>query len=185
MVYVDLNPIRAGIALSPEASSYTSIQERLAPVFDLKQAIQSQLQCGDLLGFKSPLKPLLQFEDRPVNQTRTGIHFAYQDYLELVDWTGRNIRQGKRGYIDPTLPPILNRLHISSEQWGLNTTQFEAIHAGDSIDSYRISIPGKYASPIYRSRMIIPDRIAGRYCRNPATFTIWCIMDPERSQAGF
>ena len=130
MVYADLNPIRAGIALSPETSDHTSIQERLSPVFDLKQAIQSQLQCGGLLDFKSPLKPLLHFEeDRSVNQTRTGIHFAYQDYLELVDWTGRIIRQGKRGYIDHTLPAILNRLQISSEQWCLNTTQFEVIHA--------------------------------------------------------
>ena len=129
MVYADLNPVRAGIATSPETSDHTSIQERLSPVFDLKQAIQSQLQCGDLLDFKSPLKPLLHFEDRSVNQTRTGIHFAYQDYLELIDWTGRIIRQGKRGYIDHTLPAILSRLEISSEQWCLNTTQFEAIHA--------------------------------------------------------
>jgi hypothetical protein len=129
MVYVDLNPIRAGIATSPETSSHTSIQERLSSVFDLKQAIQSQLQCGDLLDFKSLLKPLLHFEGRSVNQTRTGIHFACQDYLELVDWTGRIMRHGKRGYIDQTLPPILNRLQISSEQWGLNSTQFEAIHA--------------------------------------------------------
>jgi hypothetical protein len=126
---VDLNPIRAGIATSSETSSHTSIQERLSPVFDLKQAIQSQIQCGDLLDFKSPLKPLLHFEDRPVNQTRTGIHVAYQDYLELVDWTGRNIRHGKRGYIDHAIPPILNRLQLSSEQWCLNTTRFEAIHA--------------------------------------------------------
>jgi REP element-mobilizing transposase RayT len=129
MVYVDLNPVRAGIATSLETSDHTSIQERLSPVFDLKQAIQSQLQCGDLLDFKSPVKPLLHFADRSVNQTRTGIHFAYQDYLELVDWTGRIIRQGKRGYIDHTLPPILSRLQISSEQWCSNTTQFEAIHA--------------------------------------------------------
>ena len=120
---------RPGIALSPEGSSHTSIQERLSPAFDLKQAIQNQLQCGDLLDFKSPLRPLLHFEDGPVNKTRTGIHFAYQDYLELIDWTGRIIRQGKRGYIDDRLPSILNRLQISSEQWCLNTTQFEAIHA--------------------------------------------------------
>jgi hypothetical protein len=129
MAYVDLNPVRAGIATSPEASSHTSIQERISPVFDLKQAIKFQLQCGDLLEFKTPLKPLLQFAEGLVNQSQAGILFAYQDYLELVDWTGRIIRHDKREYIDHTLPPILNRLQISTEQWYLNTTQFEAIHA--------------------------------------------------------
>jgi len=129
MAYVDLNPVRANISSSPEASDYTSIQERISPTFDLKQAIASQHQSGDLLEFETPLKPLLHFSEGLVNQSQTGILFAYQDYLELVDWTGRIIRDDKRGYIDHGLPSILNRLQISPAQWRLNTTQFEAIHA--------------------------------------------------------
>ncbi len=128
MVYVDLNPIRAGIDTSPETSDYTSIQERIRPIFCLKQALKDQLKCGDLLDFKTALKPLLHFEDGQKNQTQTGILFSFQDYLELVDWTGRMIRNDKRGYIDNALPPILSRLQITPEQWKLNTTQFEAIH---------------------------------------------------------
>ena len=64
-----------------------------------------------------------------VNQSQQGIFFAFEDYLELVDWTGRIMRNDKRGYIDNALPPILHRLQLSLEQWQLNTTRFEAIHA--------------------------------------------------------
>jgi REP element-mobilizing transposase RayT len=61
MVYVDLNPIRSGMASSPETSNYTSIQERIQPVFSLQDAIKNQFQCGELFDFTAPLKPLLHF----------------------------------------------------------------------------------------------------------------------------
>jgi hypothetical protein len=129
MAYVDLNPVRARIATHPETSGYTSIQERIQPAFNLRLAIKSQRQAGDLLEFKASLKPLLQFEASEVTQSQRGILFAFRDYLELVDWTGRIIRNDKRGFIDNALPPILSRLQISPEQWHLNATQFEALHA--------------------------------------------------------
>jgi REP element-mobilizing transposase RayT len=128
MAYVDLNPVRAGMADTLEASSHTSIRERLQPEFDKQQAIDDQTECGDLLDFKTPLKPLLTFENRLVNESQTGILFNFEEYLALVDWTGRIIRSDKRGYIDNALPPILARLQITADQWRINTTQFEAIH---------------------------------------------------------
>lgn len=128
MVYVDLNPVRAGIADRPETSSYTSIRERIKPEFDIQQAIQDQTECGDLLDFQTPLKPLLPFENRLRNDLQAGILFNFKDYLALVDWTGRIIRSDKRGHIDRALPPILTRLRITADQWCINATQFEAIH---------------------------------------------------------
>jgi REP element-mobilizing transposase RayT len=128
MAYVDLNPVRAGIADTPETSSHTSIRERLQPEFDLQHAIDDQTECGDLLDFKTPLKPLLPFESRLVNEPQTGILFNFEEYLALVDWTGRIIRSDKRGHIDDSLPPILARLQITADQWRINTTQFEAVH---------------------------------------------------------
>ena len=128
MAYVDLNPVRANIADTPEHSKHTSICERLQPKFNLQQAIDDQTHCGDLQDFTSPLKPLLQFENRLTNELQTGILFNFEEYLALVDWTGRIIRSDKRGHIDSTLPPILDRLQITPEQWRINTTQFEAIH---------------------------------------------------------
>jgi REP element-mobilizing transposase RayT len=128
MAYVDLNPVRAGIAERPETSHHTSIRERLKSEFDLQQAVVDQASCGDLFNFNTPLKPLLPFENRVVNESQSGILFSFEEYLALVDWTGRIIRSDKRGHIDNALPPILARLQISPDQWHINTTQFEAIH---------------------------------------------------------
>ena len=128
MAYVDLNPVRAEMADTPEESEYTSIRERLRPQFELQQAIDEQTECGDLLDFNSPLKALLPFENRLTAEQKSGILFNFRDYLALVDWTGRIIRSHKRGHIDNALPPILKRLQISADQWCINATQFEAIH---------------------------------------------------------
>jgi REP element-mobilizing transposase RayT len=128
MVYVDLNPVRAGMADTPETSSHTSIRERLHTEFDGQQAIDDQTDCGDLFDFRAPIKPLLPFENRLVNKSQTGILFNFEEYLALVDWTGRIVRNDKRGYIDNALPPILDRLQITVDQWRINTTQFEVIH---------------------------------------------------------
>jgi len=128
MAYVDLNPVRAGIADTPEHSEHTSIRERLQPEFNLRQAIVGQTERGDLLDFTSALKPLLPFENRLTNELQKGILFSFEEYLALVDWTGRIIRSDKRGHIDDTLPPILDRLQITAGQWRINVTQFEAIH---------------------------------------------------------
>ena len=54
-----------------------------------------------------------------------GLIFNLIDYIELVDWTGRLIREDKRGAISATAPPILQRLDISSIHWLELTTNFE------------------------------------------------------------
>ena len=77
MAYVDLNPVRAGMADTPETSSYTSIQERLQLEFDVQQAIDDQTDSADLLDFRAPLKPLLPFENRLLNESQTGILFNF------------------------------------------------------------------------------------------------------------
>ncbi len=118
------------MADTPEGSEHTSIRERIEPGFDLQQAIDDQTECGDLLDFRAQLKPLLPFENRLINEPQPGILFGFEEYLALVDWTGRIVRSDKRGHIDTSLPPILARLNITIEQWRQNTTQFEAIHSG-------------------------------------------------------
>jgi len=128
MAYVDLNPVRAGISDRPEGSHYTSSRERIGAEFELRQAIDDQTGCGDLLDFTTALKPLLSFEEQGAGKLQNGIPITFKEYLVLVDWTGRLIRDDKRGYLASSLPPILERLQVSAEQWQLNATQFEALH---------------------------------------------------------
>jgi hypothetical protein len=37
---------------------------------------------------------------------------SFGEYLDLLDWTGRQLRDDKRGAIPQELAPILQRLHI-------------------------------------------------------------------------
>ena len=99
MAYVDLNPIRAGIASTPEDSDYTSAQQRI-------QSMRGQPSQGPRL------RRFKEFGDHG-----NSIPFSLESYLQLVDWTGRVIRDDKRGAIDDTLPPILIRLNIDKDAW--------------------------------------------------------------------
>ena len=129
MAYVDLNPVRAAMAETPETSAHTSIKERLAPQLDLAKAIQSQIDSGYLRQFAVSLKPLLNFEGNQRNERQHGILFSLQDYLELVDYTGRVIHPNRRGHISKNTPPILTRLGLSSDEWLEEACEFEARYA--------------------------------------------------------
>ena len=61
MAYVDLNPVRACMADTPEKSDYSSIKERINPSFDLEEAIKQQTALESIRHFDLPLKPLLKF----------------------------------------------------------------------------------------------------------------------------
>ncbi|WP_330218053.1 hypothetical protein [Endozoicomonas elysicola] len=102
MAYVDLNPIRAKMARTPETSDYTSVKERATKVSG-----------GRFRKQHAHLKTLRSQGQNP----ETAIPFALSSYLELVDWTGRIIRQDKRGSIPDILPPILDRLKIDPNEW--------------------------------------------------------------------
>ena len=88
MAYVDLNPIRAAMAKTPEQSDYTSIQERI----------------------EHPESNGLA----PFSGQGEAIPFKLKDYLELVDWGGREVKRNKRGYIPASTPSILVRLNMKA-----------------------------------------------------------------------
>jgi hypothetical protein len=47
-----------------------------------------------------------------------------QIYLELLDWTGRQLRLGARGVIPQGLESIIDRLKVSAESWLETVAQF-------------------------------------------------------------
>ena len=53
-----------------------------------------------------------------------GIDFDEQDYLKLLDWTGRAIRDGKNGAIADELAPILERVGLNSDNWLKTITHY-------------------------------------------------------------
>ena len=129
MAYVDLNPIRARMAKTPEASKFTSIRTRIQADEKSAGTVSRMLERGELFHFNDAIKPLLGFSNvsnRTIN-SRRGIDVLpiYKlEYLRLVNITGRIVRRGKRGRIDPTLAPILSRLSLSTEQWVQVSTRF-------------------------------------------------------------
>tara|TARA_B100001059_G_scaffold235105_1_gene279711 strand:+ start:21161 stop:22135 length:975 start_codon:yes stop_codon:yes gene_type:complete len=113
MAYVDLNPIRAKMAKTPEESDHTSVQKRIDSAKISKQP-----------------KQLLRFAGMPRQIMPKGLPFELKSYLDLVDLTGRIMREDKRGCIDNNHLPILERLNISPENWLKLTTQFTRVFHG-------------------------------------------------------
>jgi REP element-mobilizing transposase RayT len=108
MAYVDLNPIRAKMDTMPETSKHTSIQNRIQALIKGKQP-----------------RKLMRFVGNPRQDMPKGIAYSLIDYCELVDCTGRCIREDKAGYIEHHHSSILERLGLDSEQWLTLTTEFE------------------------------------------------------------
>jgi len=103
MAYVDLNPVRA---------EHTSFKERLQPRFDLESAVKLQIQQQSLQSFDLSsglvIKPLAKFVGSVTQKRQHGILFDLEDYLKLVDYTGRLSHPNKRGAISELLPLFCN-----------------------------------------------------------------------------
>jgi hypothetical protein len=67
----------------------------------------------------------MPFVGKPMQDMPKGISYSLKDYCELVDTTGRCIREDKTGYIENREFPILTRLGLEPEQWLTLTTEFE------------------------------------------------------------
>ena len=143
-IYVDLNQIRAGEAATPETSKHTSVFQRIRS-WQLKQpqdlsivppgetdVLKANTNSVSLADAPDGWLGELTLEDGPGAsesewnmRSRTGrrasdkglLPLPFEKYLGLLEWTGRQVHEGKRGVIPDHLAPILDRLRIRRGGW--------------------------------------------------------------------
>ena len=134
MAYVDLNPVRAKLAETLEASEFTSIHDRLvarrarAGLAGAKGKVKVRVKGKPSLAQAKALEQaraeaeadawLCPMAGSPGASARpTVLDISEEGYLALVDWTGRSLAKGKRGKIPPELRPLIENLHLETERW--------------------------------------------------------------------
>ncbi|WP_407278824.1 transposase [Aromatoleum evansii] len=137
MAYVDLNPIRAQMADTPERSEFTSVAERIAEVARAPSAgspttvrpsvspsspesaadasDSADMPHGETRPASLPKQPLMPFD--ATARLSAAIPFAFDDYLEVIETAGRCVRPDKRGAIPRQTPRLLERLGIAPDQF--------------------------------------------------------------------
>ena len=175
MVYVDLNPIRADLATTPETSEFTSVQERIRAREALQQAKNSLAQTDT-----STLVPSLRSTPTALLDVGTNVgtegalwiapictgtvhkdsscRLTLEDYLTLVDHTGRIVRSDKRGAIPAHLAPILERLNLDPTAW------LNLMHSGGSFHGGAFgNVAARTTEALRRSLKWLVDTTRGLY----------------------
>jgi REP element-mobilizing transposase RayT len=137
LAYVDLNPVRAMIAETPETSQFTSACERIKAVKQREQDRDSMVRRKGFSPYRwtpdcwlAPIELAKEVADETKHASifrashKGCLPISLADYLRILDWTGRQIRHGKRGAIPSDLAPILERLGLISEGWVTMVTEF-------------------------------------------------------------
>ena len=153
MIYVDLNPVRAQMAATPEESDYTGAKDRIddlrISIFttDLDQptltltSSQHSIHDWERLGAEhsgwmcpveideatDPIGPDADPTGRRASR-KGAVAISLTRYLELLDWVGRTIRGDKRGAIPEGLAPILSRIGLTAKSLLQQLWEFGAPH---------------------------------------------------------
>ena len=129
MTYVDLNPVRAKMAEKPEDSLHTGVKDRIDARQRFEKASRVKDESPDAETAQKTLieQSLSQVEHnedalwvapiRSATMDRADRPLTPEEYIDLVDITGRMIKTGKRGAIPLHLAAILARLDLDVESW--------------------------------------------------------------------
>jgi hypothetical protein len=129
--YVDLNPVRAAVAATPEESRFTGVKERIDDLAHRpkRSRVRDHRWERSVHRRRSGWMGPVEIDERrdPVGEHRSlgdrrasdkgFLPLSLTRYLQLIDWTGRQIRKGSRGRISEELAPILERIGIDPTAW--------------------------------------------------------------------
>jgi REP element-mobilizing transposase RayT len=152
MVYVDLNPIRAGLAGTPKESDFTSIQERIRAWRNatMNAGAAPSRAAGQPMNPASVGKRITVPENAAAISDHVPDHLSIlahpsddwlcpiqsesgrrgilqmtpTEYFDFVDKSGRMLRSHKRGAIDADLEPILRRIGANPDAWFETVSRF-------------------------------------------------------------
>lgn len=136
-VYVDLNPVRARLAETPEGAKFTSVFLRLVDQksCDSKGDVSrsGQKRChskgatkSDPTSWLSPLPIRSPEGNLPAPETATPecrasndgfLSMSTMEYLAIVEWTSRNLARTDNRDVPDRLEPILERIGCQANQW--------------------------------------------------------------------
>ncbi|MFG0262973.1 MAG: transposase [Novipirellula sp. JB048] len=129
--YVDLNPIRAAIAETLEQSDHTSVQRRIQAITAGPDPAPEagepapRAPADAIAGFLSPIT--IAERSDPIGPCASAagqrcsdkgfLAMSLTDYLQMLDWTARQVAPGKRGRTPENTPPVLQRLGLDAASW--------------------------------------------------------------------
>ncbi len=129
-IYVDLNQIRAGEAVTPETSIHTSGYDRIRAMIDGASGESGKpspdWMCELTLREETVASTIESSSHRRASDKGL-LPLQLDDYLRLLDWSGRQVRADKRGVIPDRFAPILDRLGINQSMWTELITEFDRL----------------------------------------------------------
>jgi len=104
MAYVDLNPVRAKITEKLEDSHHTGIKSRIDSIKE-KQPVDVQ---GYLDESIQAISSSVKTKSLPI---------SLKDYIELVEWTGKNITYPNKSAMPKQIQSTLQNLNLQQNHW--------------------------------------------------------------------
>lgn len=103
MAYVDLNPVRAGIAATAEESDFTSISQRVRDYSGSRPDSSAGV-------------PVLPFQDGTGRHGCNRVPYRFEDYRDLLRWTAHS-RPGSRPEASELPPRLIQEVGINADTW--------------------------------------------------------------------